>query len=79
MRTVILRLSGAAIDGGLHGVLEVVGTDGSTAFSGDEALLALLHASLTDGIAADPSLAPHRPEPHLNEATDASSSGGSSG
>jgi hypothetical protein len=43
MRTVIVRLSAPSGDGKLHGLVEVVGTSGSAAFTDDDELLALLH------------------------------------
>ena len=43
MRTVIVRLTGPAGDGRLHGIAEVVGVDEAVPFSDEASLLALLH------------------------------------
>lgn len=43
MRTVIVRLNGPSGDGRLHGLVEVVGTGASVAFTDDEQLLEVLH------------------------------------
>lgn len=46
MQTVIVRLSDPSGDGKLHGLVEIVGTSRSEAFTDDQELLGLLHDAI---------------------------------